>query len=186
MGKYVKLVESCNEEVLEEGINKDAVAKAVKAGHDKKFINKLIKNVKTVAKFKGKGVYFDPNDGVFINRYDDELTKDSLLIFKESTEELSEGRMKATKEQQDFVEGLFKANKKITKKVVQDNWDSYKKQGFSDTRFVFDVWYGVVQKKWHEKYGYNDGITNDDQLGVLMRHTIKKLYGINIPKLKDR
>lgn len=133
-----------------------------------------------------------------MGRYLD-LLEDSL---NESTEECSElhtllsegheevtlleGRMKASKEQQDFVADIFKSNKKITKKVVQSNWDSYKEQGLSDTRFVFDVWYGVVQKKWMDKYGHKDGITNDDQLGVLVRHTIKNLYGINIPKLKDR
>ena len=88
--------------------------------------------------------------------------------------------MKATLEQRELALSLLD-------KVPEENfWAGarlYKfEKEFTSVRFHYDVWYGVFNKPFFAKYGYNNGLTGNS-LETLVKWALRKKFGFKWAEL---
>lgn len=88
--------------------------------------------------------------------------------------------MKATQEQRDLIVSHFE---KFERDHILDFAKEYKTQGYSLTRFIYDVYYtSGFNKILFEKYGYQDGL-DDDNIGTLTKWVLKHVFGLEYQKV---
>jgi|SaaInlStandDraft_1057018.scaffolds.fasta_scaffold154534_1 hypothetical protein len=89
--------------------------------------------------------------------------------------------MKATQEQREIALDHFS---QFEKHRMVEFAKQHKTQGYSLTRFTYDVFYASgLNKVLFEKYGYENGLT-DDNLGSLVRWVLKRLFNIEYQRVR--